>query len=370
MGRWAIYLWPLGPTGRVTSDTLFGALCWGCRALHGSAGLERLLGGLPDSPPFVVSSAFPVFRGREGPIRCYPMPFLAEPDRARVRALALQRASPGDRHAEKRTEAEVADGLRDVARSPFVSEAVFRDVVSGIGIEGLWRRETREGPTGDLRRVGPVLLARAEADGLPDRLRDGLPWEDLDIPRNHVDRVAGATVEGLLFSIPARYWREGVGLWFVLQAEALEPLIPILSYLGDTGIGGKRTSGLSQFRIPPAEMHPVDIPAAPSPDRFVALSRYIPRAGEIEARDPRAAYRVLALHPKHEAREAGAGHRVFKGRIWILEEGAVLPFTGAPRDYYGRVVQVGASEEGPDAFPVWHSGTAIPAFIAPEVGHA
>jgi CRISPR type III-A-associated RAMP protein Csm4 len=259
----------------------------------------------------------------------------------------------------------IAEGLRGLARAPFVSEGVFRDIVTeGLELAALWDRVNAKPPT--LVRVAAIWMKAEEARGLPETLQTRAGWRDLDIPRNHIDRVAGGTVEGMLFSIAARYFQKDVGLWFAIRAEEIEPFRPLLRYLADTGVGGHRSSGLSQFAIPLEDIHEVDIPSIPGGDRLVTLSRYIPAPGEIRPDDERAAYRIITLQPKHESRGAAPGQRIYKGRLLVLEEGSVLPLVGVAKPYYGQIVPVGRNIDGPDGFPVWHNGMTVPAFMAEE----
>ncbi len=365
MPTWAVYMWPQGPVGPVHSDTLFGALCWAYRALQGRASLEQFLDGLPGRPPCVLSSCFPAIRGPIGPVRCYPMPFL--PMSALSGPSGSQRQQGASRGPRDALDAEMkaADDLRGLARAPFVSEGVFRDIVTqGLGLAALWDRLNAKPPT--LVRVAGIWMGAEEARGLPEAVQTRAGWRDIDVPRNHIDRIAGATVEGMLFSIAARYYQKDVGLWFALQAAGIESFRPLLRYLQDTGVGGHRTSGISQFAIPLPEIHDLAIPSAPSGDRLVNLSRYIPAPGEVRPDDERAAYRLTTIQPKHESRGAAPGQRIYKGRLVILEEGSVLPLVGERKEFYGRIVPVGRNSEDPDGFPVWHNGMTLPAFMAEE----
>ncbi len=359
MPTWAVYMWPQGPVGPVHSDTIFGAFCWAYRALHGKEALERFIAGLPERAPCVVSSGFPAIRGTTRPIRCYPMPFLSMPGLPRESAASVH---PRDALGE---EIRVADGLRGLSRAPFVSEGVFRDIVTqGLGLAALWDRVNAMPPS--LVRVGGIWMGAEEARGLPEALQTRGGWRNLDIPRNHIDRIAGATVEGMLFSIAANYYQKDVGLWFALMSEGIDSFLPLLRYLQDTGVGGHRTTGISQFAIPLADIHEVEIPSMPGGDRLVTLSRYIPAPGEVRSDDERAAYRLVTLQPKHESRGAVSGQRIYKGRFLVLEEGSVLPLAGAAKHHYGQVVSVGRNTEGPEGFPVWHNGVTLPSFMAKE----
>ncbi len=365
MPTWAVYMWPQGPGGPVHSDTLFGALCWAYRALHGSGGLERFLGGLPQQPPCVLSSGFPALRGSNGPVRCYPMPCLPMPRLSGPPGTHDQPRGLRGRQDALRQEMAAVEGLRAMAKAPFVSEAVFKGIVTGgLGLAALWEKAGATPPT--LVRHAGVWMETQEARQLPEELQTRPGWRDLDIPRNHIDRIAGATVEGMLFSVAARFFHKAVGLWFAIQSEGIEPFHPLFRYLQDTGVGGHRSSGISQFAIPLAEIHEVAIPSAPGGDRLVTLSRYIPAPGEVRPDDGRAAYRLLALQPKHESQGARAGQRIYKGRLLVLEEGSVLPVVGGRKEFYGRVVPVGRNTEDPDGFSVWHNGVTLPAFMAEE----
>jgi CRISPR type III-A-associated RAMP protein Csm4 len=278
-------------------------------------------------------------------------------------------SGPRDSKDALREEMAAADDLRGLARAPFVSESVFRGIMTeGMGLAKLWDKARATSPT--LVRHADVWMGAEEARGLPDVLHKRAGWRDLDIPRNHIDRIAGATVEGMLFSVTARFFHQDVGLWFALQSERIEPFHPLLRYLQDTGIGGHRTSGISQFAIPLPEIHEVTIPSAPGSDRLVTLSRYVPAAGEVRFDDPRAAYRIIPLQPKHESGGPRPGQRIYKGRLMVLEEGSILPVTGERKKFYGRAVAVGRNTEDSDGFSVWHNGVTIPAFMAKEKANA
>lgn len=173
-------------------------------------------------------------------------------------------------------------------------------------------------------------------------------------------------MEGMLFSVLVRFFSKHVGLWFAVQTGAIEPVFPLLRYLADTGVGGHRTSGFSQFSIPVDEVHEVSLPSSLFGDRLVALSRYIPAPGEVAVEDQRATYRLATIQPKHESRFAAPGQRIYKGRFLVVEEGSILPVVGDRRSFYGRVVPVGRNTEDPEGFPVWHNGMTIPVFMAEE----
>ncbi len=264
-----------------------------------------------------------------------------------------------------RGEIDRADTLTRLRRLRYVSEEGFGRIVAGAtGLSDLWRGIAAT--PAEFAEMAGALVTAEEAKSLASGLRNSRGWLEVEIPRNHIDRVRGATAGDMLFSVTGRFYPKGMGLWFALSAQALEPFLPHLRYLADTGIGGHRTSGLSQFDIRLEDIREITVPSAPAGDCLVPLSRYIPQAGEVNPADPRARYRLLALQPKIESREAEPGQRIYKGRLFAYEEGSVLPLQTGRKAAYGRVVSVGRSSEAAEGYPVWHCGMTLPAFMRQE----
>lgn len=365
MRTWAIYLWPRGPSRPIYSDTLFGALCWAWRAVRGPDAVTQLLARAVEAPPFVTSSAFPVLRTSRGVIRTYPTPLI-------VRSETIFREDPArasDNRRRVRDEDRDRQAIREIERVPYVSEQILASVTAGERLEAL--RELFSAQTDWERIIGSGVLFRPEElDPMPMALRGQPLFRESDILRNQTDRVRGAAAEGMLFTVPARFYAEGLGLWFALRADALDPFIPCLRYLADTGIGGMRSVGLGQFGIPLEDIHELGLPAAREPSRFMVLSRYAPEPGEILPEDPRGSYRLVPWFPKHEARGAAPGMAVFKGRLLVMREGSVLVPQDPGREFYGRCIAVAGPQKGPDSYPVYHNGATIPVFLPVESEHA
>jgi hypothetical protein len=49
----------LSPTSSVRSFTIFGAICWSCKLIHGEEKLKEFLSEFKENPKFLISSAFP-----------------------------------------------------------------------------------------------------------------------------------------------------------------------------------------------------------------------------------------------------------------------------------------------------------------------
>ncbi len=364
MRTWAIYLWPRGPSRPIYSDTLFGAMCWAWRAVHGAPSLRQFLAGAAETPPFVTSSAFPAIRTGQGVLRTFPAPLVMRPE-------VSPRTGAGDRAAGRqqiREECREGQAAREFATVPHVSEGILQDVAAGAQIEDL--RQRLASPTDREKMVTAGVLARPEEWGtIPEDIRGRPLWREADVLRNQTDRVAGATAGGMLFSVPGRFYARGVGLWFALRADTLDPFVPCLRYLADTGIGGKRSVGWGHFAIPIPEIHEITLPKAQAPGRFVVLSRYSPEPGEIVAEHPHSSYRMVPWFPKHEARGAAPAMPVFKGRMWVMAEGSVLVPRNLGREVYGRCTRTADQSGSPGTYSVFQNGATIPVFLPVENEH-
>jgi CRISPR type III-A-associated RAMP protein Csm4 len=270
----------------------------------------------------------------------------------------------------QRLQGEIRNGevLRDLARVPYVSEQLLREIAAGKSLADLWGQVSPQDVREKMLSTG-VLMQAEEWEALPNT-RKGRPlWREADVVRNQTDRVAGATAGSLLFSVPARFYAPGVGLWFALRANAVDPFLPCVRYLADSGIGGKRSVGLGHFAIPIPELHEITLPAAPDPKRFMVMSRYVPEAGEIFAEDPQGSYRVVPWCPRNESRGAAPGLPIFKGRIWVVQEGSVVVPRVPGREVYGGCMAVRGPAAAPGSHSMYHNGATIPVFLPAEKAH-
>jgi CRISPR type III-A-associated RAMP protein Csm4 len=334
---------------------LFGALCWAVRTLFGEAELTALLAQAAAREAFAVSSAFPCLYHAQGVTRFYPRPLLSEPDSTQRRAL-LDAKQP-----TVQAELAINESLKRVRKADFVSESIFTDIVNGTSdfVELIRRFSAR---ARRIERRGNCLLTSDERKLLTDEVEDKAFWRRTDVQRNGIDRVFGATVQGVLFfSHELAFQRDCAGLWFVLRADEtlLETrLKPALRYLADTGFGGDRSVGKGQFAIE-LDAQPFALPAADEPNGVVLLSRYLPDNG-VGTTAP-LAYRLAMLRPRHESQHSGSGHRIFQGILRVLEPGSILPLPAAAPAIIGRLVTMEANAEA-HGFTPRHNGLAIPVY--------
>ena len=314
----------------IPSDTLFAALVARLAELEGAAAAQAFVdAGRGDTPPFVMSSAFP----RAGNARFFPTPL---------------------RHP---TEPK-PDGPRpkDLKRVKFVSESLFRAILAG----GTLADAVQTGAKlhdGQVVFGGQVVLTPIEHAQLPALVRDDNKlWNVEKRPRVTVGRAAQ---NSQIYFTGRTAFHQECGLWFGVRwltrtdtlAQTLESL---LLELGDAGLGGVRSSGFGQCKI--ERVGSLDLPD-PSGGLWVTLSRYLPRADESHAlRDERSAYAVETIGGwvdspvrKSERRRA----------VRMLAEGAVLG--PVARAAPGQIVDAQPDYDGkqPLGHPVWRSGLAL-----------
>lgn len=220
----------------IRSDTLSAALCLSWAAIHRDAGP-----GFFKEPPFTVSSAFPYI----GDTLLFPMP-----------AWRIWRDISDD---AKR---------KSLKKIRWVSRGIFNRLLSGKQVDP---EETHVLP-------GGAALFREETGDSPE-FKNAPSWAVSERQRVLVDRLGLAT-DGGLFFFALQFFAPWAGLWFLANGsqETLEKLRGALAFLGDTGIGADRNSGLGHFQVVTDTAY--DLPKAQG-GGFVSLSLFNP--GETDA---------------------------------------------------------------------------------------
>lgn len=365
MTTYAVYLRPRGALASpISSETLFGAVCWGLHLLGQDVG--ALLQHFTPAR-FVFSSTFPVVLG-EGTdrLRFYPRPVTLEATPSVVRR-AAERLAQKTHAPLKAAQVEVAETLkRDLKSVTYLSEKTLARIAGGTLTAEQWLTVVLD-KSKDLVRVGNLLMTGEEAARWPKTTSRVTPLSR-STPRlhNQIDRVAGATVDGMLFYENEVRFAPGAGLWAVLRAEAkdIETLIrPALRYLQDTGFGANRGVGQGQFDI---SLEPLTtLPdGGPTANGFMTLSRYLPAAGEVIAGEP-LAYKLITLRGKRESKfpqpdDGTATPAIYKRALRVFEPGSVFPLK-ARHEVYGALAEaIPASNQ---AGATYQSGLTLPVFM-------
>ena len=366
MNTYAIYLRPRGAlASRLSSEMLFGAVCWGIQS-PGLTDVGRLLKDQFAAPRFAFSAAFPLLYQLDdgqfkSSVRFYPRPVTFEV----TPSMAAQAGTT------KTAKLKVADTLKKEFRPvKFLSESIMQRVaVDPQATLSLWLtaalgrdEETNRYSTGDLQRVSGYLLSAAEA-----QTWDGLIGSK-EGPRQHnqIDRLGGATVEGLLFYENEQHFKVNNGLWAVVRADqaAMDDWVrPALRLLADTGFGANRSVGKGQFDITVDDNF--KLPGNESnANGFMSLSRYLPAPDEALTGEP-LAYQLTTLRAKREKKfpaDEGpqASPPIYKESVRVFEPGSIFPRTNR-REVYGRLA-VAIPETAPGG-PTYQSGLAVPLFV-------
>lgn len=363
MNTYAVYLKPKGSfVSPIHSDTLFGGICWAIRVIYGARPLEEMLAAFNGHPKFVLSSAFPYLRHGDQLVRFFPKPQLPDLKSGIVEELANEKAKTDDTSslAFKRAVLTVVEKLKSLKNASYVSERLFREIVLGqTDMKELHNRLKGQGSASqDIEMLGNVLITMGEREPIDPDGEVKVLLREADVQRNQIDRVAGSTVEGLLFFDKQTFLRRDItGLWFVLRTDELDFLKPALRYLEDTGIGGERTVGKGHFEIPLGEIEQISLPEADTPNSYIALSRYLPRDRECDFTGRPLSYTVVNFRGKHESRFPVPDQPIYKELVRVFAEGSVFPLRER-KAFYGKIEKVGNLADR----IVWQNGVVLPVF--------
>jgi CRISPR type III-A-associated RAMP protein Csm4 len=323
--------------------------------------LEQWLKEHEKTPPFAFSHAFPAFWDAKSKshLRCYPFPANFHPDLNDIEALARE-------YQQKRgvffkaAKAELARTGKQFKALNYISEGVLAKIADRrLSAANAFRYLLFK--QGEVTAKDEILCTNDEARTLPEKL-----MEKEAMQHNQIDRLAGTTVEGMLFYREETFFAPNAGLWALLRAEPRDferYIRPALRYLADTGLGADRTAGKGHFEIEvQSEFSTLD---SSSPQVMMNLSHYIPLADEFHLdNEEQLAYRLKTLRPKREQkypRPLPAGVRsmpIYKQATQVFEPGSVFPYA-IRKEIYGRLVRLTPT----DHEPVYQSGAAIMVFL-------
>jgi CRISPR-associated protein Csm4 len=336
----------LKPKGAITnyppSDTLFGAIMWGIREVLGDTKLnnykERFLA---DKPPFILSSSFPMIKNET------ELSFLPKPIQAPLRAEEIEDiVRVKVKTYSKRHLIGTIESYKRFRKAKFVSFGVADKLLNGLSEFDLFSKhltkniilhsigETETIDYGDeVKLFGGLLLLRDEFDAVSNKLDKKLTERGI-IVRNTIDRFSGSTGEGQLFYTEEIFVaKPQFLLYFLIRTEEkeIETILPALKYLEDTGIGRDRAVGRNQFEI--SEPTKVDLNLNAEGDRFVCLSRYIPKEDEVVL-PPQTPFELISIHSKVESRREFKGKDIWKKHFFYFTEGSTLE-AKERKEFYG-----------------------------------
>lgn len=336
------------------ADTLFSALCLTLREL--GEDLTTLLARFPrvhmpaENPPeilpgdgalpFRLTSAFPF----AGQVLFFPRPML--------RPAGLDDA-----------DSSLGKALKKIS---FVSQDIFEALVAGRSVADDLLVET---PTEDGKRKmrselvvqgGQAWVTATERAKLAPYLDvvtgDLRLWEQGTAPRVTVDRV---TNRSQVYAAGRLSFAPGCGLFFLVEYEDTSlrrRLEQALRVLGDTGIGGERSSGHGQFKMEVVERFALIEPSSEVSDAFTSLATYWPTEPEVMAGIlDRASYGLVNRRGWLGSPE---GMNLRRRGVRMLAEGSVML-----REPTGALADVKPLDPAPAinvSHDVWRYGIAFP----------
>jgi CRISPR-associated protein Csm4 len=311
MSNYKTYALPIQPRARFVSlpqsDTLFGHLCWAIRYAEGEEALTRFLAEFAESPPLLLSAAFP-----QGML---PVPVLPPLTRQQTQTLADEQFK-GDL-------VQATSELKARREIKFLPLTQFSALAGNL-------------TNGALARA--VLKVDAEP-----------AWQETVIMRTAVDRITWSGRESALFDDHYHFFPAETRLtvWLRLRAdwetdEKKQWLMKRWQDVARAGFGGRLSTGAGQFEIV-GGLEPADeqLPRIENANAFVTLASFVPRAG-----DPTQGWwehcvkrGKLGAHFSTSAAPGRDDPHVWKKPLVMFQPGSVFATECAPREWYGRMVR-------------------------------
>ncbi len=310
MSNYKTYALQVRPRARFVSlpqsDTLFGHLCWAIRYAEGEDALRGFLAEFADSPPVLLSAAFP-----QGML---PVPVLPPLTRAQVKQIAHDYFEDN--------EVKATDELKARRDIKFLPLEQFRALANELTNEELAR--------------AVLNLPAAEP-----------AWQETVVMRTAVDRITWSGREGALFDDRYDFFQAGARLtvWVRLRDDwdtvaKREWLLQRWQDVARSGFGGRLSTGAGQFTLDGLTPADAELPHVENANAFVTLASFVPRAD-----DPTQgwwAHHVkrgkLGAHFSTNAAPGADTPHVWKKPLVMFLPGSTFVTGSAPRAWYGKLV--------------------------------
>jgi len=305
------------------SDSLFSAIVATLAQTNPQA-VNGFIGAFPpysNAPKLRLSSVFPLV----GDLPLFPKP-----------RVAIEKASGKNDGSNSPDFDESGKKFKQIR---YVSGEILKNILNHAPMNDLLDPKQ----AGYFLQGDEIWLSRNESKSLPPLESDKV-W-DVDLaPRVTIDRI---TNESNVYQTGRTLFSEGCGLWFMAEvSEDFEvTLQSIMSQLGDSGIGGERSSGYGGF-----ECSEIAVPQLPySGGKYVMLlSRYNPTAKELQENlltGEQCAYEIVDV--------GGWSGPYKRPRVRMLEVGSIV----GGSNLSGQLVDVTPSAH--NRHKIYRSGIAL-----------
>jgi CRISPR-associated protein Csm4 len=297
----------------LTSDTLFGIICWGISVLYGSEILEDLLERfVSGEPPFLISSAFPYTRV-DGKIEYFfPRPILPP--------------------ITGKLSGENLDNFKRYKKIKWLRYSIFRKFQTGEITENdfFQSKEWKD-------CISPSIISEIQM-------------------HNTIHRLTAHTAEGNLYYTPVYTIQNGGLYFFIREIEegVLDYILSAFRLFSHLGIGGDASIGKGTF-VPELADVPFDF-SVQNPNSRVILSYYYPTPAEAVYYKEHADltwYRLIHRKGKMGGILYPTGNTWKKG-IHVFDVGSIFPVFDQKKIIGGFPIVKESSDK--TEFPVYFYG--------------
>ena len=290
-----------------SSDTLFGAICWGIKRLYGDERLQEVLKEFDSgSPEYVLSSAFPLLKSKENSdIAFYP-----KPNNSGLKTKHIEELAKAMHQKDfKKAMVDIVTKYKLFKKGEYLSESLFQSMQNGRSEKSLFDSYCH----GDIKPVGHMFMDNIEfKSAVGDDSKK--VFNIMTVQKNSIDRLTMSTGgEGQTFYQSEVYTSNIFSLHFLLKTDDIEFLKPIFKYLEDKGIGGNRSTGKGKFMIEVAGE--IKVPNGNNVKTFINLSKFIPLNQEIDWKSSKNCYEIFPYRSKVDSEGEFKGEDVWKDKI-------------------------------------------------------
>lgn len=350
MKVWQIKLTPLSPFhGFPSSDTLFGAICWGIKRIYDESKLTEILEGFQEKPRFVLTSSFSYVECNGNPISFYPKPITPGLSASDIEYIAQNKR-------DKKEKVELITQYKKFKKTEYVSQSIFEKILKGISEKELFLAYHKNK---EIVYVRNLLMSAKEYEDFktmtPLFQKDGELFKKDIVQKNAIDRLTMSTgEEGQTFYQEEYFTNPAFKLHFLIKTDDINFFKSVFRYLEDKGIGGNRSVGKGRFRIDLLNTVSMGNDTACN---FITLSRYIPDIDEINLESKSMYYEIFPYRSKVDSEAEFKGEDIWKSRVMYLKEGSCLEAKGK-KEFYGKIPVV----KEINGQKIYQNGLAFPVF--------